>query len=68
MHYLKFPNNQKKMSDRASFFGCVIKQKKTVDACTIGSELVCDVDAGLLVNRVLDAAAVACREKRTVKI
>ena len=67
MHYLKFPNNQKKMSDRASFFGCVIKQK-TVDACTNGSELVCDVDAGLLVNRVLDAAAVACREKRTVKI
>ena len=67
MHYLKFPNNQKKMSDRASFFGCVIKQK-AVDACTIGSELVCDVDAGVLVNRVLDAAAVACREKRTVKI
>lgn len=55
------------MSDRASLFGCVIKQK-TVDTCTIGSELVCDVDAGLLVNRVLDAAAVACREKRTVKI
>ncbi len=63
MHYLKFPNNQKKMSDRASFFGCVIKQK-TVDACTIGSELVCDVDAGVLVNRVLDAGAVACREKK----
>ena len=39
-----------------------------IDACTIGSELVCDVDAGLLVNRVLDASAVACREKRTVKI
>ena len=55
------------MSDRASFFSCVIKQK-AVDACTNGSELVCDVDAGVLVNRVLDAAAVACREKRTVKI
>ena len=55
------------MSDRASFFGCVIKQK-AIDACTIGSELVCDVDAGVLVNRVLDAATVACREKRTVKI
>ncbi len=39
-----------------------------IDACTNGGELVCDVDAGVLVNRVLDAATVACREKRTVKI
>ncbi|MDD6916126.1 MAG: Gfo/Idh/MocA family oxidoreductase, partial [Eubacteriales bacterium] len=39
-----------------------------IDACTNGGELVCDVDAGLLVNRVLDAADIACREKRTVKI
>ena len=67
MHYLKFPNNQKRCPTGHLFFGCVIKQK-TVDACTNGGELVCDVDAGVLVNRVLDAAAVACREKRTVKI
>ena len=39
-----------------------------IDACTNDGELVCDVDAGVLVNRVLDAATVACREKRTVKI
>lgn len=39
-----------------------------VEACTKGSELVCDVNAGVLVNRVLDAAAVASAEKRTVKI
>ena len=39
-----------------------------IDASTNDGELVCDVDAGVLVNRVLDAAAVACREKRTVKI
>lgn len=39
-----------------------------VDACTNGSELVCDIDAGVLVNRVLDAAAIASEEKRTVEI
>lgn len=39
-----------------------------VNACTKGSELVCDVDAGVLVNRVLDAATVSAKEKRTVKI
>ena len=39
-----------------------------IDACTNGGELVCDIDAGVLVNRVLDAADIACREKRTVKI
>lgn len=39
-----------------------------IDACTTGSELVCDADAGVLVNRVLDAASVAAAEKRTVKI
>ena len=39
-----------------------------IDACTNDGELVCDVDAGVLVNRVLDAATVACRENRTVKI
>ena len=39
-----------------------------IDACTNGGELVCDINAGVLVNRVLDAADIACREKRTVKI
>lgn len=39
-----------------------------IDACTNDGELLCDVDAGVLVNRVLDAADIACREKRTVKI
>lgn len=40
-----------------------------VEACTnISDRLVCDTEAGLLVNKVLDAADVALREKRTVKI
>ena len=39
-----------------------------IDVCTNGGELVCDINAGVLVNRVLDAADIACREKRTVKI
>ncbi len=39
-----------------------------VEACTSGGKLVCDADAGVLVNKVLDAADIASKEKRTVKI
>ena len=48
--------------------GHKIPLSQWVDACTNRGELVCGVDSGVLVNKVLDAAAIATAEKRTVKI
>lgn len=61
--------NEKKVIDINSLpEGHKLPIAQWVDACTNGGELVCDIDAGVLVNRVLDAAAIASKEKRTVEI
>lgn len=39
-----------------------------INACTGKGENICTVDAGALVNKVLDAAEIADKENRTVKI
>lgn len=61
--------NEKKVIDISELpAGYQLPMAQWIEACTNGGELVCDVNAGVLVNRVLDAAAAASAEKRTVKI
>ncbi len=55
-----------KINDLPAGYPLPIKQ--WVDACTKGAENICNVDAGVLVNQVLDAAVLAAEQERTVKI